>query len=97
MIHPWPFADPRNVAVFTVRDVVEMRHPILAVFHDADDGGWQFLTGQPLDMKDAMLVGLEEIVRLDPTLSVLADLPLGWMATRARVGDEWRRSARPSG
>jgi hypothetical protein len=72
---------------------VERRRPILLVNHDADDGGWQFLTGEPLQMEDAILVSLAEIVRLDPTLESLADLPLGWQATRARVGGEWRRSA----
>jgi hypothetical protein len=96
MIDAWPFADPRNVAVFTVRDIVEMRRPILIVNHDTEDGAWQFLTGEPLNMKDAMLVSLSEIVRLDPTVAVLADLPIGWQATRARVGDNWRRSAAPS-
>ena len=96
MTDPWPFADPRNVAVFTVRDIVEMRQPILVVTHDADDGAWQFLTGQPADMKAAMVVSLASIVRLDPTLTALADLPLGWEATRARAGDDWRRSPRSS-
>jgi hypothetical protein len=94
MIGSWPFTDPRNVAVFTVRDIMEMRRPVLVVRHDADDGAWQFLTGEPLDMNDAMLVGLAEVVRLDPTLTGLADLPLGWEATRAHIGDGWRRSSR---
>jgi hypothetical protein len=93
MTDAWPFADPRNVAVFTVRDIMDMRRSILLVHHDAEDGGWQFLTGEPLEMKDAMLVGLAEVVRLDPTVAALADLPLGWQATRARVGDDWHRSA----
>jgi hypothetical protein len=96
VIDAWPFADPRNVAVFTVRDIVETRRSILVVHHDAEDGGWQFLTGEPIDMKNAMLVSLSEIVRLDPTVAVLADLPLGWQATRARVGGDWSRSAAPS-
>jgi len=94
MIGPWPFADPPNVAVFTVRDIMEMRRPILVVRHDADDGAWQFLTGEPLDMKDAMLVGLAEVVRLDPTLRGLEDLGLGWEATRAHIDDDWQRSSR---
>jgi hypothetical protein len=89
MVDPWPFDDPRNVAVFTVRAVMTGRLPVLVVCHDEDDGRWQFLTGKPLDMKEALLVTLESVVRLDPTLADLADLRLGWQATRAGVGEPW--------
>ena len=40
----WPFADPPNVVSITVRQVVDRGEPILLVAHDAEDGGWQFLT-----------------------------------------------------
>jgi hypothetical protein len=96
MINSWPFADLPNVAVFTVRSIAETERPILVVRHDGDEVAWQFLTGEALEMKDAMLVSLAEIVRLDPTLTALADLPVGWQATRARVGDDWRRASSSS-
>jgi hypothetical protein len=92
MIDPWLFADAREVAVFTVRSIVERERPVLLVNHDSEDGGWQFLTGEALDMADARLVSLAEMVQLDPTLAAIADLPLGWEAARARVDDEWHRS-----
>jgi hypothetical protein len=88
----WQFADPPNVATFTLRSVMERRHPILLVVHDRDDGGWQFLDGRNVQMSEAMLVGLEEIVNLDPSVLELADLPLGWYARRESARDAWIRS-----
>jgi hypothetical protein len=43
-----------------------------------------------------MMVTLAEIVLLDPTLTALADLPVGWEAVRGHVGDPWRRSTASS-
>ena len=94
MVDSWPFSDPRNLAVFTVpRGVMAGRLPMLRFCHDEEDGGWQFLTGEPIDMKEALLVSLESVVRADPTLTDLADLQLGWEAARTRVGEPWTRRA----
>jgi hypothetical protein len=88
----WPFDDPPNVATITVRQVVQDGEPVLLVARDAEDGGWQFLTGGVFDMADGLMVSLQSMVQRDPTLAELADLPLGWQATRDRVGAEWQRS-----
>jgi hypothetical protein len=89
----WPFDDPENVVTMTVRQITHGGQPILLVSHDADDGMWQFLTGEPVKMADAMLVSLREVYRIDPSISELADLPLGWTAERSAVGQPWRRTA----
>jgi hypothetical protein len=86
----WPFDEPENVATMTVRQVTDGEEPILLVAHDADDGMWQFLTGGPIEMADAMLVSLREVYRIDSTIGELADLPLGWTAERSAVGRPWR-------
>jgi hypothetical protein len=78
----WPFQDPPNVAVFTTTFIVCDGRPILHVSHDADDGAWQFHHGGTYELKDARVVGLGEIVKRDPTVRELADLPLGWSAER---------------
>lgn len=92
----WPFADPKNVVTFTVRDIVEKRAPILFVAHEQEDGMWQFLTGDDLPpKKDWLLVGLSEIVAVDPTVRELADLPLGYSASRASAADGWNRWKSP--
>jgi hypothetical protein len=90
-MNEWPFADPRNVATFTVRQIMDAEHPILLVCHDEDDGGWQFLTGRELRMEDALLVSLAEVVKLDPSVTDLADLPVGWKARREHAGAAWIR------
>jgi hypothetical protein len=88
---PWPFDDPPNVAVFTVQQIMDARRPILYVCHDEDDCGWQFLTGEPILMADALLVSLKNVVARDPSIAELADLPCGWIATRHSRDDAWRR------
>jgi len=88
----WPFDDPENVATMTVRQVTHGGQPILLVGHDADEGMWQFLTGGPVEMADAMLVSLRDVYRIDPSIGELADLPLGCTAERSAPGQPWRRS-----
>lgn len=38
----WPFEDPQNVAVFTVRSILDGDDWIYYVTHDEEDGAWQF-------------------------------------------------------
>lgn len=81
--------DPRLGVITTA--AVLAGAPILLVSHDADDGGWQFLCGTTQDPADGRIVHLEEVVAIDPTVSELADLPLGWVAFRGAVSDAWVR------
>lgn len=92
----WPFDQPRNCGVFTMRQVMDGKEPILLVTHDADDHGWQFIGKTDANVKDAMLVCLEEIVRLDPSVLEVADLPPGWQAWRKGPGAKWERRERPA-
>ena len=66
----WPFDDPRNVAVFTSRFVVEEEHPIFYVTHDLEDGAWQFHAQNHMETtdEDIRLVALEEVYRRDETI-----------------------------
>jgi hypothetical protein len=90
----WPFAEPRNVAVVTVRQVFSGA-PILLVTHDTEDGIWQFLPGVTFSVSDAMVVALEEVVEQDPSLLSLADLPGGWRAERISPAEHWVRRESP--
>jgi len=91
----WPFADPKNVAVFTTTQVMRLRQPVLHVSHDDEDGAWQFHTGaQQVSAGDAMIVALSEMVEHDPTICELADLPCGWFAERESIGGSWKRMQR---
>ena len=89
----WAFDAPRNLAVVTVRQAMDGSVPILLVARDAEEGGWQFLTGLAFDVGDGMLVSLEEVVNVDPSVQELADLRPGEEATRADIRAPWQRRA----
>lgn len=96
----WPFADPPDVAVLTTCAIVEGRAPVLRVTHDEDDGAWQFHDGNraPPHEADARIVSLRSMIERDASLSSLADLPLGWTATRNDPDRPWdRQPALPGG
>ena len=84
------FAESPKLGVLTTKAVLAGA-PILMVSHDADDGGWQFLCGTTNAPEDGCIVHLEEVVTRDPTVSEVADLPLGWVAFRTAVGAAWKR------
>jgi hypothetical protein len=90
----WPFDQPRNCATLTMRQVLEGSEPILLVSHDEDDHGWQFIGSSDASVEDGKLVCLEEIVRIDPTVLEVADLPPGWQAFRGKRGGPWIRRRR---
>jgi hypothetical protein len=95
----WPFDDPRNVAVFTSRFVVEEEHPIFYVTHDLEDGAWQFHAHNHMETtdEDIRLVALEEVYQRDETIGDLRDLPCGWHAWRQTPTSPWQRQEMPKG
>lgn len=42
-----------------------------------------------------MVVTFEEMITHDPTLNELHDLPVGWIATRAKLGGAWKKMPHP--
>lgn len=65
-------------------------HHTPRVFHDSDDGMWQFLdSSEDITENDAVIVGLKEIVDLDKTINELHTLPLGWSAYRDDKNSNW--------
>ncbi len=88
----WPFADPENVAVFTLRRIVEGKSWVLRVCHDEEDGAWQFLDGGEVAVDAASVVSLRTMTDIDASLLALADLPVGWVAKRSSPGQPWQRA-----
>lgn len=83
------FKEAENLAVFTTRQWLEEKKPILQVIHD-EEGDWQFLTGDQMP-EDIKVVALKELVLIDPTLNAVFDLDYGEEAVRAEIGGEWER------
>ena len=82
-----------DTMVVTSSFVTEELQPILRVSHEDDDEGgaiWQFHCGNgDFSMEKMQLVKLSTVLRFDPNLERLADLPIGYIATRNTTSDEW--------
>lgn len=86
----WLFNDDPNVAVITTKNILSQKMNITRVFHDSDDGVWQFLdSSENITENDAIIVGLQEIIELDKTINELSSLPLGWYAYRNDINSDW--------
>ena len=91
----WPFDQAPNVAAVTSRQVLENGLPILSVVHYREDHSWAFSCGTSNAVEDGRVIGMGTALRIDPTLSGIADLPPGWHAHRAGVGRPWTKQLNP--
>ena len=85
----WPFDQGKDVAALTTRQVMKDGLPILHAVHYSDDHSWAFTCGTTDDPDDGMIVCMDHIVDLDPTICTIADLSPGWVAVRTAVGEPW--------
>ncbi len=85
----WPFDQPPNCAVITLKRIIWENQPIRYVSHDEDDHGWQFLDGNDIVEEDGAIVCLEEIVELDPAVLEIAHIPPGYFAWREEPDAPW--------
>ena len=86
----WPFDTPVNTISYCTAKIAQAHFPVLYVVHDWD-GDWQFLDETPDDPGDCVLMCMGCVLEQDPTLSEVADLPVGWGARRSEVGGSWTR------
>lgn len=84
------FQEPLDTAVFTTTFVMKEQSLITLITHELD-GDWQFFGDDTFDNYEtvAMVVSLEEIIEKDKSVLKVADLPLGYQATRASKSDDW--------
>ena len=83
------FKDDPKTMVITTKRVINREVMVSIVFHDEEDGMWQFLDGIDTDENSAAVISLSEMVSIDPTVEQIADLPLGWVAWRSDLSSEW--------
>ena len=85
------FTETLDTAVFTTKFVVEQKHLITKVYHDIDDGAWQFFSNDNYESfeKVAMVISLGEIIEIDSTILELADMPEGYLAERVSINSPW--------
>ncbi|NEN75456.1 hypothetical protein F9B74_03825 [Pelistega sp. NLN82] len=88
----WLFNDDPNVAVITTKNILLKKMDITRVFHDNDDGMWQFLdSSEDITENEVVIIALKEIINLDITINELCSLPLGWSACRDNKYSNWVR------
>jgi hypothetical protein len=85
------FNDEPNVMVITTKRIIDKVAKVTLVFHDEDDGMWQFLDGIDNDENGAAIISLQEMVNIDNSVEEVADLPLGWVAWRDDSQPLWNR------
>lgn len=82
-----------NLKSYVCIHVFEAARPVLLVAHE-EDGAWCFLCGDmhPDSAESCRVVGVGHLVERDATLHECADLPPGYEAKRAAVGQPWMRT-----
>jgi len=91
----WPFDQGPRVAALTTHQVLNHGLPILNVVHYSEDEDWAFTCGTTDADADARLIAMEEALQIDPTIAEIADLPIGWGASRTHIGGPWSRYESP--
>jgi hypothetical protein len=91
-INNWSFKESKNIVIFTTKKIVHENEPILYVYHDEEDGAWQFHHGESVEISDAVILTLDQIVGMDSTINELSNLPIGWKAWRESRMQPWKRS-----
>jgi hypothetical protein len=88
------FPISKDTMVVTSTYVTNDREPVRYVSRQDDEEGgelWQFHSGNgDYSMEKLQLVRLDTILRLDPSVGDVADLPLGFNATRADRSALWK-------
>jgi hypothetical protein len=87
----WPFDQGPRVAALTTRQVLDDGFPILRVVHYSDEEDWAFTCGTTNANEDGRLIAMEEAMEIDSTIAEVADLPLGWGASRTHIGGQWSK------
>lgn len=87
-------AEPETTPVITSRGVVRDGRPILFADRRIEDGRWILLEADTIDAGDQTTATLDELLRLDPSIGELADLPPGWQAHRRSSDEPWIRYPR---
>ena len=87
----WPWDQPPFARALTTKKVAFEDHPVLVVTHYEEDFSWSFACGTTDDIGDALLVGMEEIISRDESLSEVSDLKPGYTARRQSPGAPWTR------
>lgn len=83
------FSEDLNTAIITTKYVLEESRPILYIYHFEEDGMWQFSGDEDCSDEDYMVISLEEVIKMDTSILLVADMQLGYYACRKSISEEW--------
>lgn len=81
------FYESRQLGVFVTQSVMD-GGLITYVSHD-EEGDWFFLDDEDVDDEKIMIVALDSVVQIDPTINGINYLQYGWEARRQARDGEW--------
>ena len=87
----WPFEEDPHTTTYVSRNVIENGALILHVYHERD-GDWQFIGPAEADpsLEKCQIACFHCMVERDPSLKLLAGLPVGMRAVRNNSSDQWK-------
>ena len=88
------WSDSRDPVAITTVSVASKAKPVLLVIHQDGHGGWQFMDGGDVTATKPHVIPKDELLKLDPTLKEVTDLPVDWEARRSSASSPWVRTKR---
>ncbi|MBT2563793.1 hypothetical protein J7E50_21460 [Pedobacter sp. ISL-68] len=82
------FKENLDTAVFTSKYVMTNSSPIVYIAHH-EDGAWEFWGDQTINESEIVVVSLQQIIKVDPTILEVSDLPIGFNAIRETKEKPW--------
>lgn len=79
-----------NTMVITTVDIINKKKKVVLVFHDKEDGMWEFLDGEDVSEESAAIISISEMEQIDSSIGELCDLPLGCGAFRDDETQPWK-------
>jgi hypothetical protein len=81
---------PLDIAVITTQDIADGKAPVL--YATRDKLGLQFLDADETIERKPVAIAKADLLRLDPSLTEVASLPVGWQAWRDSADSPWERA-----
>jgi hypothetical protein len=83
----------KELSIIVCEHVITNKRPIKMIVHNHDKT-WECMCGEidHLDFLDSKVIGLNNLIKFDPSLLQIKKLPVGSIAERERVDCEWKYS-----
>jgi hypothetical protein len=83
------FKESLQSAVFTSDYIISKKSSIVYIAHH-DDGTWEFWGNEIVTEREIRIVSLAQIIKIDPTVLEVADMPVEFNAIRESKNLNWK-------